>query len=349
MSHNKGVVQFFCMSLFILAIFASIIWYKRDLDDYLSQMAELEDTCRCRLESIQRIVNGRVETRSYMPWSVSITRTGYHHHCMGTIVSRYFVLTAQHCLNSSKAQFEVRVGLYELFDPQLKEKTYRVHQIIKFPDFSNASFTGDLALLKLRKPIRFEPGHVEPACLDLENHRFEPSQHSKSDGSTNNSTELTTTNQTVYVSTGFGTKQNVFFQNHKMVGKFVPSLVLKTAYFTEEDVAESDPDFGPLQDMFYNLNPINKGSVENPCLGDSGASLNLENKETGLTTVKGVASISVPIHVNETTIQFCKSNLIYTRLSYAHYRKFLNSILGDLRCRVELIKQRPENGPLAPV
>lgn len=297
-------------------------------------MAELEDTCRCRLKTIQRIVNGRVELREYMPWSVSITRTGYHHHCMGTIVSRYFILTAQHCLNSSKETFEVRVGLFELFDPQLKEKSYRVDRVYKFPDFSNASFTGDLALLKLRRPIRFETGLVEPACLDLENHRLEEYHAS-------NSTE--STNKTFYLSTGFGTKQDVFFQNHKMVGKFVPSLVLKTAYFTE-DVAESDPDFGPLQDMFYNLNPVIKGSTENPCLGDSGAGLNHENKATGLTTIKGVASISVPIQLNETTMQFCKSNLIYTRLSYAHYREFLQSILGDLRCRVELIKQKPDDG-----
>ena len=325
---KKGVVQFFCMSLFILTIFASIIWYRRDLDDYLNQMAELDETCRCRLRTIQRIVNGRVQPHTYMPWSVSITRSGYHHHCMGTIVSPYFVLTAQHCLNTSKAAFEVRVGLYELFDPRLKEKSYRVQAVYKFPDFSNASFTGDLALLKLRKPIRFEPGHVEPACLDLENHRS---------GHGNSSSERT--NQTLYVSAGFGTKQDVFFRNHKMVGKFVPSLVLKTAYFTE-DLADSDPNFGPLQDMFFNLMPVNKGSTENPCMGDSGAGLNLENKETGLTTVKGVASISVPIQVNETTIQFCKSNLIYTRLSYAHYREFIQSVLGDLRCRVELIEPK---------
>lgn len=337
---KKGVIQFFCMSLVILIIFASIIWYRRELDDYLSQMAELDGTCRCRLKTIQRIVNGRVEDRKYMPWSVSITLIGYHHHCMGTIVSRYFVLTAQHCLNSSKDTFEVRVGLYELFDPQLEEKTYRVQHVYKFPDFSNTSFTGDLALLKLKRPIRFEPGLVEPACLDLENHRLgehEP-RHS------NSSSE--STNQTLYVSTGFGIKQDVFVQNRKMVGKFLPSLVLKTAYFTEE-VSTSNPNFEPLQDMFINCEPVNKGSTENPCFGDSGTGLNHENKRTGLTTVKGVASFSLPIQLNETTVQFCKSNFIYTRLSYVHYREFIYSVVGDLRCRVELMKQSADGSDIA--
>lgn len=296
MSSKKGVVQFFCMSLFILIIFASIIWYKRDLDDYLSQMAELDDTCRCRLETIQRIVNGQVVDHKYMPWSASITRPGYHHHCMGTIVSRYFVLTAQHCLNRSKDTYDVRVGLYELFDPQLKEKTYRVHHIYKFPDFSNDMFTGDLALIKVKRPIRFERGQVEPACLDLENHLSVANEQRHSNISNES------TNRTLYISTGFGTKQDVFFQNHTMVGKFVPSLVMKMAYFREE-VSTNYPDFGPLRDMFYNLEPVKPGSKENPCLGDSGAGLNYEDNETGLTTVKGVASISVPIQLNETTTQ----------------------------------------------
>lgn len=329
-----------------MIIFVAVLIYKRNYDDHLNQLNELGEHCRCKLGSVQRIVNGQIQDKLFIPWQTSIARVGYHI-CMGTIINQYWILTAQHCINktstASKNLLEVRVGLYELFDPKIKEKTYRVSEVYKFPsfDYSNSLRGGDLAMVKLTRPIQFEAGLIEPACLDLDGYdsksinrndvSVEEQQNATDAGSTNNTTKE------LFVSSGFGTSLPIFYQKNKFISEITPSLVLKTAYFTEVvDLFKMDPRLEPLLNLFICIDPLDKESTENPCLGDSGQNLNYED-ENGLTTVKGVACSSIPIPYNDTTLQFCKSYSMYSRLSYKGYKHFIEGIVGDLRCRVELI------------
>ena len=73
MSKKHGTIQFFCMSLVILIIFISIIIYKRNLDDYLDKLDELDQSCKCKLTQIQRVINGNLENKIFASWDVSIS------------------------------------------------------------------------------------------------------------------------------------------------------------------------------------------------------------------------------------------------------------------------------------
>lgn len=322
------------MSLVVMMIFVCILVYKRNLDDYLHQIGELNQNCRCKLSPIQRINNGKLEDNVFIPWSVSIARSGQHI-CMGVIVNQYFILTAQHCINhtsfDSRRSIEVRVGLYELFDEKLKEKTYHVSEIYKFPsfDYSNSLKEGDITFLKVSKPIKFQHNLVEPACLDLE-----PSYLDNND--TKNSDEK------IFLSAGFGADPPVMYKSQTLMDKIAPSLILKVSTSTEViEPFKSDPKLTYLLEMFICTNPIKKSNT-NECYGFSGGSLNLRN-ENGLTVVKGIASSSIPIKYNETISLFCKSYSLYARLSYRNYRNFIDSVVGDLRCRADIIEKNTIN------
>ena len=90
-------------------------------------------------------------------------------------MNQYFILTAAHCIWDSKAaNVQVRVGLHVLNDPSISRKTYRVDKIYVHPmynDKSDASAPGDIGLLKLKTPISYVDGQVEPACLGLASKR----------------------------------------------------------------------------------------------------------------------------------------------------------------------------------
>lgn len=90
-------------------------------------------------------------------------------------MNQWFILTAAHCIWDSKAaNVQVRVGLHQLNDPSISRKTYRVDKIYVHPmynDKSDASAPGDIGLLKLKTPISYVEGQVEPACLGLTSKR----------------------------------------------------------------------------------------------------------------------------------------------------------------------------------
>lgn len=329
---KKNVIQFICMSSFVLILFVSIMVYKVGLDEYFEQLDELNEFCKCRFRTIQRIVNGQIKKFDFIPWQVSIAKMD-HHICMGLILNQYHILSAQHCFFNNSNNLNVRVGLFELFDPEKERKTYLVKQIYRFPNFkfSNSLF-GDLAILKLSSPIQFENELIEPVCLDLE---------SESNFSINQIQNITTeSNRTrkFYTVSGFGTKEPVYSQNNRLISHIVPSLILKTANLTENfELFKSDPRLLPLFELYFVLDPIDKNSNQNPCHGDSGGGLNFK-RDDGLVVVKGISSTSMPIKVNETTTQFCKSQSLYSRLSHPEYKSFINQIIGDLSCRPDYIR-----------
>ncbi|KAK9874619.1 hypothetical protein WA026_005448 [Henosepilachna vigintioctopunctata] len=108
-----------------------------------------------------RIVGGGAADIKEYPYQVSILR-GEKHHCGGSIVNRFFILTAAHCTyNTPYSKFTVRAGSsYWSKEGQLKEV------IAKFehPSYISKIYHNDISILKLRKPLIFDDT-VQPIKL----------------------------------------------------------------------------------------------------------------------------------------------------------------------------------------
>jgi secreted trypsin-like serine protease len=89
-----------------------------------------------------------------VPWHVSIEAGSSGHMCSGAIVSDLFVMTAQHCAAGSAADLGVRAGIDRLGDPA--GVRVDVEEVIAVPGFSAPAAGKDLALLRLRAPLRLD-------------------------------------------------------------------------------------------------------------------------------------------------------------------------------------------------
>lgn len=70
------------------------------------------------------------------------------------------------------SQIVIRVGLHELNQTNIDEKTYRVFNTYFPPTFKPSDATkDDIGLIRLYNPIQFIDKQVEPACLNLEEHK----------------------------------------------------------------------------------------------------------------------------------------------------------------------------------
>ncbi len=93
-----------------------------------------------------RIVNGQdVTSTSVAPWQVSLQRFGSHF-CGGSLVSKYYVMSACHCSNSGVT---VVAGTTDYRYPKVSVKgTFMCH-----PSYSTRSNDYDYALVSLTTGI----------------------------------------------------------------------------------------------------------------------------------------------------------------------------------------------------
>eukprot|EP00727_Mastigamoeba_balamuthi_P004849 m51a1_g14362 Golgi microtubule-associated protein 210 (675) ;mRNA; r:218011-225953 len=120
-----------------------------------------------------RIVNGDpVQSPSKFPWAASLmwpsTLTGIvSTMCGGTLVAPTWVLTAGHCLDQGTLAHGFPPGLHVVVgslapsteaDPA---KSHTVARALTHPDFSIYTMDNDVALIKLKEPVR----DVEPVAL----------------------------------------------------------------------------------------------------------------------------------------------------------------------------------------
>lgn len=108
-----------------------------------------------------RIVGGTEAVNGAWPWQVSLQVSGQHS-CGGSVISRYWILSAAHCFkySSSPSLWRVYYGdvnLENMFNS-------RVQKIIKHKDFDTRTNNYDIALLKLDTPLTFN-NKVRPVCL----------------------------------------------------------------------------------------------------------------------------------------------------------------------------------------
>ncbi len=103
----------------------------------------------------RRIINGGDTVKGAWPWMVSLQIDDIGHHCGGTLIDPYWVLTAAHCLDNLDASFSLRVaiGLYQnsnLEDSEL----IQVSRFFQHPDWDTYNYDSpnDVALLLLSRP-----------------------------------------------------------------------------------------------------------------------------------------------------------------------------------------------------
>lgn len=106
-----------------------------------------------RVHDGNRIINGNNTDIKDHPWQVSLRHPGHNHFCGGSIIDSSRILTAAHCVVNQRAlNLWVHVGITcQTDDGYIKI----VKKIIIHPYYSAAEITNDIAILILKKELRF--------------------------------------------------------------------------------------------------------------------------------------------------------------------------------------------------
>ncbi|XP_044042526.1 ovochymase-1 isoform X2 [Siniperca chuatsi] len=96
----------------------------------------------------------------FWPWQVSLQSNGLHY-CSGTLIHRYWVITAKHC-NIRAKEDTVVLGVHDLRFSS--SQTILVDEVFNLPHDGSFPPESDLSLLRLSLPARFSSS-VSPVCV----------------------------------------------------------------------------------------------------------------------------------------------------------------------------------------
>ncbi|XP_073459873.1 chymotrypsin-C-like, partial [Aquarana catesbeiana] len=118
--------------------------------------------------SVARVVNG-VDVRPHSwPWQISLQYQGssgnWGHTCGGTLISENWVLTAAHCISSSRT-YRVYLGKHSLQTADEEGSVaISTEKIIVHEKWNSFLIVNDIALIKLSQPAPVNE-IIQPACL----------------------------------------------------------------------------------------------------------------------------------------------------------------------------------------
>ncbi|XP_048471463.1 transmembrane protease serine 5-like [Rhincodon typus] len=121
------------------------------------------------------IVGGQEAKMGNWPWQVTLYNN-YQHMCGGSIINRYWIITAAHCVYRSPHPYSwlVYAGILDrqviLFS---SVTSYSVEKIIYNDNYDDDTHDSDIALMKLKKPVEFS-NTVRAVCLPPYNQQFIP-------------------------------------------------------------------------------------------------------------------------------------------------------------------------------
>uniref|UniRef100_A0A4Q8KDK1 U38-Sparatoxin-Hju1a_1 n=1 Tax=Heteropoda jugulans TaxID=1358901 RepID=A0A4Q8KDK1_9ARAC len=137
------------------------------------------------LDSIERIVGGKVARHGAYPWMVSVhlklASESLDHACGGAILNENWIVTAAHCTEPiDVSDYEVIVGMHNVatkHSPSLRRHT--VSKIVLHEGYDEESNRNDIALMKMTEPINLEgsKGFVSP--IKLPEPGTEPTRYAK--------------------------------------------------------------------------------------------------------------------------------------------------------------------------
>lgn len=127
-----------------------------------------------RSPSPDRIVGGMEAIPGSWPWQVSLQSkwNTFSHTCGGSLINAQWVVTAAHCFkgNPFAENWRIHMGKHHKYITDPYEQIRYVERLIIWPDKTGDNITGyidfnhDIALIKLKAPIKFTKG-VQPVCL----------------------------------------------------------------------------------------------------------------------------------------------------------------------------------------
>uniref|UniRef100_A0A8D2K6J5 pancreatic elastase II n=1 Tax=Theropithecus gelada TaxID=9565 RepID=A0A8D2K6J5_THEGE len=118
--------------------------------------------------SVTRVVGGEEATPNSWPWQASLQYTSngkWYHTCGGSLINNSWVLTAAHCISSSRT-YRVALGRHNLYTAESGSLTVSVSKTVVHQDWdsSDASKGYDIALVKLANPVSLT-NKIQLACL----------------------------------------------------------------------------------------------------------------------------------------------------------------------------------------
>ncbi|NXF94249.1 TMPS5 protease, partial [Eubucco bourcierii] len=119
--------------------------------------------CGQRLGAV-RVVGGRDVPLGRWPWQVSLYQ-GAQHHCGGSVVAPEWIVTAAHCVHRPvpASPWLVFAGMVS-HSSAGQQAGVPVQEVISHPLYNGSSLDYDIALLRLRGPLRFSDA-IRAVCL----------------------------------------------------------------------------------------------------------------------------------------------------------------------------------------
>ncbi|XP_078264707.1 uncharacterized protein LOC144598439 [Rhinoraja longicauda] len=116
---------------------------------------------------VVRIVGGQECPLGQCPWQILLVDEAGMGFCGATILNKWFVLTAAHCLNQTK-NIIVVAGEFDVNMAEGTEQQRDVLMIVPHSYFQRHTFDNDIAIIMLKKPLQLNR-NVVPICLPQRN------------------------------------------------------------------------------------------------------------------------------------------------------------------------------------
>ncbi|KAK9890263.1 hypothetical protein WA026_010373 [Henosepilachna vigintioctopunctata] len=156
---------------------AKCLEYTKPLNDVVQAIALVTDTEvvninieKCENNGVPLIVGGEPAAPGEFPFMAAlgfIVEDEVEWRCGATLISEYFVVTAAHCTHTRDAGSPKIVRLGEIDLTKKNGRThfdYSIDKIVAHPDYSYPQKYNDIALIKVKRKIKFSK-YIRPACL----------------------------------------------------------------------------------------------------------------------------------------------------------------------------------------
>ncbi|CAK8696661.1 unnamed protein product [Clavelina lepadiformis] len=136
---------------------------RRDKDEEEEGLVE-----RMKRAAILKITGGNITRPHSWPWQAAYyvidSSTDSYYFCGGTLIDRYWIVTAAHCPQLGDVHIVV-LGDHDLYEDEGTEQEMKVEAVYAHKDYKfSKDLVADIALVKLRYPVRTTEA-VQPACL----------------------------------------------------------------------------------------------------------------------------------------------------------------------------------------